>query len=182
MCIGSTLWNTQLRGRWDMQTTRTGPNDSPNVVWALGVWFFFYLWFFILINVLFYVFRFYSTKYATEREMGCADDENGLEQRIQRRLATVWEQRMKSNEISVYLVNKLGSLDMNLCFCGTNLLPDICKFSMKYLLNKKCIKDITSTGIILVFVEYFCQFLFNLNEKRIIGFTLKMQIQWYINL
>ena len=68
--------------------------------------------------------------------MGRADDENGLEQRIQRRLATVWEQRMKSNEISVYyVVNKLGSLDMNLCFCGTTLLPDICKFSMKYLLN-----------------------------------------------
>ena len=67
--------------------------------------------------------------------MGCADDGNGLEQRIQRRLATVWEQRMKSNEISVYyVVNKLGR-DMNLCFCGTTLLPDICKFSMKYLLN-----------------------------------------------
>ena len=55
--------------------------------------------------------------------MGCADNENGLEQRIQRRLATVWERRMKLNEISVYLVNKLGSLDMNLCFCGTTLLP-----------------------------------------------------------
>ena len=43
---------------------------------------------------------------------------------------------MKSNEISVYyIVNKLGSLDMNLCFCGTTLLPDICKFAMKCLLN-----------------------------------------------
>ena len=41
-----------------------------------------------------------------------------------------------TNEISVYyVVNKLGSLDMNLCFCGTTLLPDICKFAMKYLLN-----------------------------------------------
>ena len=43
---------------------------------------------------------------------------------------------MKLNEISVYyVVNKLGILDMNLCFCGTTLLPDICKFAMKYLLN-----------------------------------------------
>ena len=41
-----------------------------------------------------------------------------------------------ANEISVYyVVNKLGSLDMNLCFCGTILLPDICKFATKYLLN-----------------------------------------------
>ena len=42
-------------------------------------------------------------------------------------------------------------------------------------------KDITSTGIILVFVKYQCQFLFNDNESRIVGFTVKMQIQRYIN-
>ena len=42
-------------------------------------------------------------------------------------------------------------------------------------------KDITSTGIILVFVKYQCQFLFNYNESRIVGFTVKMQIQRYIN-
>ena len=40
--------------------------------------------FFILINVLFYVYRFYSTKYATWREMGCADNENGLKRLIRR--------------------------------------------------------------------------------------------------
>ena len=38
-------------------------------------------------------------------------------------------------------------------------------------------KDIKSTGIILVFVEYLCQFLFKFNESEIVGFTLKMQIQ-----
>ena len=37
-------------------------------------------------NVLFYVYRFYSTKYATEREMGRADDENALKRLIRRRL------------------------------------------------------------------------------------------------
>ena len=42
-------------------------------------------------------------------------------------------------------------------------------------------KDITITGIILVFVKYQCQFLFNYNESRIVGFTVKMQIQRYIN-
>ena len=44
---------------------------------------------FILINVLFYVYRFYSMKYTTEREMGHADDENGPKQHIQCRLATL---------------------------------------------------------------------------------------------
>ena len=35
MYIGSTLRNTQPRGRWDVQTTRTGPNDASSVVWPL---------------------------------------------------------------------------------------------------------------------------------------------------
>ena len=43
-------------------------------------------------------------------------------------------------------------------------------------------KDITSTGIILVIVKYLCQFLFNFNESKIVRFTLKIQIQRYINL
>ena len=63
-----------------MQTTRTGPRCV----------IFFFLIFYILINVLFYVFRFYSTKYA-KREMGHADDENGPNQRIQRHLVSVCE-------------------------------------------------------------------------------------------
>ena len=74
-------------------------------------------------------------KYATEREMGRADDENGHKRRIQRCLASVGT----TNEINVYyVVNKLlviGSLDMNLRICGTTLLLDICKFAIKYLLN-----------------------------------------------
>ena len=79
MYLGFTLRNTQ-RGRWDTQTTRTGPIDASSIIWSLCV--------------------------------------------------------RTTNEISVYyIVNKLGSLDMNLCFCGTTLLPDICKFAMKYLLN-----------------------------------------------
>ena len=34
---------------------------------------------FLLINVLFYLYRLYLTKYATERVMGGQDDENGPE-------------------------------------------------------------------------------------------------------
>ena len=48
--------------------------------------FFFIRAFFILISVLFYVYRFYSTKYTTEREMGRADDENRPKRLIQHRL------------------------------------------------------------------------------------------------
>ena len=38
-------------------------------------------------------------------------------------------------------------------------------------------KDITSTGIILVFVKYQCQFLFHYNESRIVEFPVKIRIQ-----
>ena len=48
--------------------------------------FFFIRAFFILISVLFYVYRFYSTKYTTEREMGRADDENRPKRLTQHRL------------------------------------------------------------------------------------------------
>ena len=75
-----------LGGRRKAGTTEKGPNYTSSVVWALGVCFFLIRAFFILISVLFYVYRFYSTKYATERKMGHADDENRPKRLIQRRL------------------------------------------------------------------------------------------------
>ena len=71
---------------------KEGRNNGkwPKLCWTRSLGprcvFFLIRAFFILINVLFYVYRFYSMKYATEREMGCTDDENGLKRLIQRRL------------------------------------------------------------------------------------------------
>ena len=39
--------------------------------------FLIFVFIFLLINVLFYLYRLYPTKYATERVMGGRDDENG---------------------------------------------------------------------------------------------------------
>ena len=76
--IGHKLRSTKRQGGGRKAgTTEKGPNDAGCVVLALGVCFFLFVLFQYLLVFLFYVYRFYSMKYATEREMGCANDKNG---------------------------------------------------------------------------------------------------------
>jgi hypothetical protein len=67
-------------------TTKTGPDDTRRVVWAIGTRFFFLRVFYTYYLIIYIMFRYYLYVEGTKRVRVGGDDENGPRRHQTRRL------------------------------------------------------------------------------------------------